>query len=139
MDKDFVLLLTGAGIALVASIATAILQHFLSLRADIVRRNRDTEERLLREERERVHEIDDQMRGLLLEMYDLDGQMQIVKEALETESDKDKHGDFLDQLRDLEKVKNGIGERFELLEQLSQEHQIDLENLEARLSKKGKS
>ena len=45
MDRDIALLLVGAGIALVSAIVTAILAHWLALRADKARRERDAEEK----------------------------------------------------------------------------------------------
>jgi len=41
IDREIVLLLIGAGIALFSSLITAIVQHFLSLRVDRVKRERD--------------------------------------------------------------------------------------------------
>ncbi len=41
IDRDVALLLIGAAIALVSSIVTALVQHFLSLRADRIKRERD--------------------------------------------------------------------------------------------------
>jgi len=35
MDKDILLVLLGAGIALVSSVITIIIQHFFSLRAEL--------------------------------------------------------------------------------------------------------
>ncbi len=46
MDREIAILLLGAGIALVSTVVTAILTHFLSLRADKVRRERDREENI---------------------------------------------------------------------------------------------
>jgi len=49
MDRDILLLLVGASIALVSSLLTALIQHILSLRADQVRRERDREDRKVEE------------------------------------------------------------------------------------------
>lgn len=44
MDRDILLLLVGATIALVSSILTALAQHFLSLRAERIKRTWEKEE-----------------------------------------------------------------------------------------------
>ena len=46
MDKEVILLLVGAGIALVSSLVTALVQHVLQLRTDRVKRTRDEDERV---------------------------------------------------------------------------------------------
>jgi hypothetical protein len=46
IDKDVALLLIGAGIALVSSLVAALVQHFLSLRADMIRWKRERTETL---------------------------------------------------------------------------------------------
>jgi hypothetical protein len=43
MDRDILLLLIGAGIGLVGGAAGAVIQHFLSLREDRIKRERDRE------------------------------------------------------------------------------------------------
>lgn len=53
MDREFLLLLTGAGISLVSGVITLVLQHFLSLRTDRIvseRRRIDERSAKLREE-----------------------------------------------------------------------------------------
>jgi HEAT repeat protein len=55
MDRDLLLLVTGACISLVSSIVTLLLQHFLSLRADLIKRERDRSERKILETREQLY------------------------------------------------------------------------------------
>jgi flagellar motor component MotA len=45
IDQEILLILLGAGLSLVGAVVGSITQHFLSLRADRVRRERDKEER----------------------------------------------------------------------------------------------
>ena len=57
MDREFWLLLAGAGIAMVSSGGATLLQHYLALRADRIKRERDATERqrtVLREDMMRL-------------------------------------------------------------------------------------
>lgn len=52
IDRDVTLLLIGGAIGLVSALMGALVQHFLSLRADRVRRKRDRKEKELERQRE---------------------------------------------------------------------------------------
>jgi hypothetical protein len=52
MDHDLLLLLTGAGIALVSSVITYSVQHVLALREDRIKRAREKEDREAEKRRE---------------------------------------------------------------------------------------
>ncbi|MFC2030963.1 hypothetical protein ACFLWA_09570 [Chloroflexota bacterium] len=56
MTSEMVAALIGAGIALLAGISGAFLQHFLSLRTDRIKRERDVREAKVRSRREKQHE-----------------------------------------------------------------------------------
>lgn len=55
MSQDMVFLLTGAGIGVVASVVGAYVQHRLALREDLIKRDRDQQERERMQLTEGVH------------------------------------------------------------------------------------
>ena len=78
MTSEIIAALIGAGIALVGGIAGAFLQHFLSLRTDRIKRERDAREEKVRGLREKQNQADknekdrtereiDRLREVLLE------------------------------------------------------------------------
>ena len=56
MQRDLILLLTGAAVALVSSLLTVFIQHVLSLRAEKSRRQLEREEKAAQELKERLSE-----------------------------------------------------------------------------------
>lgn len=56
MSRDIALLLIGASIALVSSITTALVQHFLHLRVERIKRAQEKEEREAQESKQRLSE-----------------------------------------------------------------------------------
>ena len=78
MTSEIIAALIGAGIALVGGIVGAFLQHFLSLRTDRIKRERDAREEKVRGLREKQNQVDknekdrtereiDRLREVLLE------------------------------------------------------------------------
>ncbi len=59
MTRDVQLLLVGASISLISSIVTLLLQHFLTLRLDKVKRERDKIDRDILELKERLYKTVD--------------------------------------------------------------------------------
>lgn len=56
MSRDIILLLAGAGIALVSSLVTALVQHLLSIRAEKIKRMWEKQEKSSEELRNRLTE-----------------------------------------------------------------------------------
>ena len=78
MTSEIIAVLIGAGIALMGGIVGAFLQHFLSLRTDRIKRERDAREEKARGRREKQNQVDkdeqdrtereiDRLREVLLE------------------------------------------------------------------------
>jgi DNA-binding transcriptional regulator GbsR (MarR family) len=94
VTSEIVAALIGAGIALVGGIAGAFLQHFLSLRKDRIKRERDAREEKVRELREQRKQSDkydrdreereiDRLREVLLESVSSRLAAQDLEEFLE--------------------------------------------------------
>ncbi len=66
MDRELILMIVGAGIALTSSIVTALIQHILSIRVDRIRMEREQQVR----EEERMLKERELREKMLLEMLD---------------------------------------------------------------------
>lgn len=86
-DRDLYFLLLGAGIALLSAVVTSLLQHFLRLREERIKWQRDKEEREARERREYITRGLDTiiLRSMKMDTMaeDREAMISILKEALE--------------------------------------------------------
>ena len=129
LDVTVVAAIIAAIAAILGGIVGGITHHFLALRADKKRRERDRKDEELRREQERLWKIDEDLRELLKEITDLRGQMdQVMKYLNDDQPGPDRAEKLIDQLSELDVIMKGKGEQYDLLEQMREEHAHDLEN-----------